>query len=273
MRNFPTFILVAAALAANTSGAQQLRPITSGAITINTRTVATGLQNPLEFVSANDGSGRFFVVEQGGRIRILKNGAIQPTPFLDISGQIKSGGEAGLLGLAFHPGFAKSASPGFRKFYTYQTEEPTGMADFTVPKSTAFANQSVIVEWKASATNSNVADRATRRDVMRIDHPQGNHNGGKIAFRPSDGSLYIATGDGGAGNDVGDGHTPGIGNAQDTSTVLGKILRIDPLAPSLTPGSSDNVSGNGSYRVPKNNPFVGSGRTRCSNMATDTAFR
>lgn len=199
-----------------------------------------------------------FVVEQGGRIKILKNGAIQPTPFLDISAQIKSGGEEGLLGLAFHPGFANAASPGFGKFYTYQTEEPTGAADFTVPKLTAFANQSVIVEWQASAANADVADLGKRRDVMRIDHPQGNHNGGKIAFRPSDGYLYIATGDGGAGNDVGDGHTPDIGNAQDTSTVLGKILRIDPLAPSLTSGSPNSVSANGSYRVPNDNPFVGS---------------
>ncbi len=74
MRKFPTFMfLAAAALVTNTSGAQQLRPITQGAITINTRTVATGLRSPLEFASANDGSGRLFIVEQGGRIRILKN--------------------------------------------------------------------------------------------------------------------------------------------------------------------------------------------------------
>ncbi len=258
MRKLPILTFWAAVLVANPSGGQQLRAITSGPITVDTRTIATGLRSPLEFVSADDGSGRLFIVEQGGRILILKNGGILPTPFLDNSAQIKSGGEAGLLGLAFHPGFGSSASPGFRKFYTYQTEEPTGTADFTVPKSTAFANQSVITEWQASAANSDVADPAKRRDVMRIDHPQGNHNGGKIAFRASDGYLYIATGDGGAGNDVGDGHTPDIGNAQDTSTVLGKILRIDPLAPSLTPGSSDNASGNGSYRVPDDNPFVGS---------------
>jgi len=257
MRKLQTFTFWAVVLVANTSSAQQLRPITSGPITIDTRTIATGLSNPLEFVSADDGSGRLFIVEQGGRILLLKNGAIRPTPFLDISTQIKSGGEAGLLGLAFHPGFANSGSPGFRKFYTYQTEEPAGPADFTVPKSTAFANQSVITEWQASSANGDVADPGTRRDVMRIDHPQGNHNGGKIAFRPSDGYLYIATGDGGAGNDVGDGHTPGIGNAQDTSTVLGKILRIDPLAPSLTPGSSDDVSQNDGYRLPDDNPFVG----------------
>jgi hypothetical protein len=91
---------------------------------------------------------------------------------------------------------------------------------------------------------------------MRIDEPEFNHNGGKLAFRASDHYLYISLGDGGAANDVGDGHTASTGNAQDLSNVLGKILRIDPLAPALTTGSSDPVSANGKYRVPVSNPFV-----------------
>ncbi|CAN5461859.1 hypothetical protein BH18VER1_BH18VER1_17210 [soil metagenome] len=257
MRKFKLVIVLAIAGLTVTSYAQRPPRIAAGLISVELHPVATGLNNPLEFVSANDGSTRFFIVEQGGRIKLLKNGAGEAVPFLDISGQIKAGGETGLLGLAFHPGFANSASPGFRKFYTYQSEQLTGSADFTVPKAGGFDNQSVITEWQVSPGNADVADPTTRRDVLRINQPQANHNGGKIAFRPSDGYLYIALGDGGAGNDVGDGHTPNLGNGRDTSNVLGSILRIDPLAPSLTAGSADAVSANGRYRVPRTNPFVG----------------
>ena len=116
-----------------------------------------------------------------------------------------------------------------------------------------------MAEWRVSAGNPDLADPASRREVLRVDEPQANHNGGKLAFRPGEPYLYISLGDGGAGNDVGDGHNPAIGNGQDLTTVLGKILRIDPLDPSLTTGSTDPVSGNGSYRVPANNPFISSG--------------
>ncbi|CAA9224693.1 MAG: hypothetical protein AVDCRST_MAG42-1358 [uncultured Chthoniobacterales bacterium] len=233
----------------------QLPSIPSGTISIELQQVATGLASPVDLVSPNDGTGRLFVVEQGGTIRVLKNGTLNASPFLNISAQIKAGGEQGLLGLAFHPGFSNSASPGFRKLYTYQTENPSTPADFTVPAS-RFENQCVVTEWQVSAANPDVVDPGTRRDVIRIDHPQGNHNGGEIGFRPSDGYLYIAIGDGGSGGDVGDGHTPNLGNAQDTSNLLGKILRIDPLAPALNP-TADPVAGNGKYRNPANNPFVG----------------
>ena len=89
--------------------------------------------------------------------------------------------------------------------------------------------------------------------------PQFNHNGGKLAFRPGEPYLYISLGDGGNANDVGDGHNTVTGNGQDLTTVLGKILRIDPLDPGLTTGSADPISANGKYRVPATNPFVGSG--------------
>jgi hypothetical protein len=91
---------------------------------------------------------------------------------------------------------------------------------------------------------------------MRIDEPQSNHNGCTLAFRPSDHYLYISLGDGGAANDAGAGHNPTTGNGQDLTTVLGKVLRVDPLAPALTPSSSDPISANGKYRVPFSNPFV-----------------
>lgn len=233
----------------------QLPSIPTGAVNVELQTVASGLSSPVDLVSANDGTGRLFIVEQGGLIRLLKNGAIASTPFLDLSARVLAGGERGLLGLAFHPGFNEPSSPGFRKLYTYTSEAVSGAADFSDNSSSD--HQSVITEWQVSSANTDTVDTSTRREVMRIDQPQSNHNGGKIAFRPSDGYLYIALGDGGASNDLGAGHTPNLGNGQDINNVLGKILRIDPLNPVATPGRTDPPSSNGKYRVPASNPFFG----------------
>jgi glucose/arabinose dehydrogenase len=233
----------------------QLPDIATGTISVEVALV-TAADSPVELVPLNDGSGRLFVVEQAGRIKILRNGATGGTPFLDIHSQIVAGGEKGLLGLAFHPGFSNPASPGFRRLYTYTTETPNGVSDFTVPMSGFRDNRCVITEWQVSPTNPDVVDLSSRREVLRIAHPQSNHNAGKIAFRTSDGYLYIAIGDGGGANDVGDGHTPNLGNGQDTTNLLGKILRIDPLAPAQNPGSTDPISANTRYRVPATNPFV-----------------
>ncbi|MGH9810922.1 MAG: PQQ-dependent sugar dehydrogenase, partial [Terriglobia bacterium] len=237
--------------------------IAKGAVRIELQQIATGLNAPNDLTSVGD--GRLFLIEQSGTIRIVKNNALLATPFLDVSARLvklsPDGDERGLLGLAFHPGFNDPSSPGFRKFYTYTSEPVNGPADFTVPKTTAFNHQSVVAEWQASAANPDVADPTTRREVVRIDEPQVNHNGGKLAFRPGESYLYISLGDGGASDDVGDGHNPIIGNGQDLTTVLGKILRIDPIDPALTPGSSDPTSANGAYRVPSSNPFISSGTT------------
>jgi glucose/arabinose dehydrogenase len=238
-----------------------LPPVGKGPIRIEVQTVATGLTAPVDFVSVNDGTGRLFIVDQTGQILILKNGQVSATPFLDVSSRLvtlqASYDERGLLGLAFHPGFSDPTSAGFRKLYTYTSEPVAGPADFTVPITGAsFNHQSVIAEWQISAGNPDVVDISTRREVMRIDEPQSNHNGGMLLFRPSDHYLYISLGDGGAAYDVGAGHNPATGNAQDLTTVLGKVLRIDPLAPAQNPGSSDPVSANGKYRVPVSNPFV-----------------
>ncbi|MGI8957433.1 MAG: PQQ-dependent sugar dehydrogenase [Chthoniobacterales bacterium] len=229
-----------------------------GPVRLELQQVAGGFNAPNDLTSVGD--GRLFVNQQGGLVRIVKNGILLATPFLDVSARlISTDGERGLLGLAFHPGYNDPSSPGFGKFYTYTSEPVAGLADFTVPKSSAFDHQSMVAEWQVSAGNPDVANPASRREVLRVDEPQANHNGGKLAFRPGEPYLYISLGDGGAGNDVGDGHNPAIGNGQDLTTVLGKILRIDPLDPSLTSGSADPVSTNGSYRVPANNPFIGSG--------------
>jgi glucose/arabinose dehydrogenase len=216
------------------------------------------LTAPNELSSVGD--GRLFVDQQNGLIRVVKNNVLLAIPFIDLSDRlIASDGERGLLGLAFHPDYNDPLRPGFGKFYTYTSEPVAGPADFTVPKSSAFDHQSVIAEWQVSAANPDVADPASRREVLRVDEPQANHNGGKLSFRPGEPYLYVSLGDGGASNDVGDGHNPAIGNGQDLTTVLGKILRLDPLDPALTAGSADPVSANGSYRVPATNPFINSG--------------
>ncbi len=229
-----------------------------GPVRIELEQIASGLTAPNDLTSVGD--GRLFVNQQTGLIRIVKDKTLLATPFLNLSSRlIATAGERGLLGFAFHPGYTNPASAGYRKFYTYTSEPVAGAADFTVPKTTAFDHQSVVAEWQASAANPDLADPASRREVLRINEPQSNHNGGKIAFRPGESYLYISLGDGGSSNDNGDGHTPGIGNGQDLTNVLGKILRIDPLDPALTGGSADPVSANGKYRVPASNPFIASG--------------
>ena len=223
------------------------------------QTVASGLTAPVDLEDAADGSGRLFVVEQTGKIKILQNGAILPTPFRDVTARLvpimPDYDERGLLGLAFDSDFNNPAGVGYHRIYTYTSEPVSGKADFSVPDREPFDCQTVIAEWQVSAADPNVIDPATRREVMRIDKPQFNHNGGHLAFGGQDHLLYISLGDGGNANDVGAGHNARIGNGQDTTVVLGKMLRIDPRDPALTPGSAGRVSRNGKYRVPRSNPF------------------
>jgi glucose/arabinose dehydrogenase len=234
--------------------------IEKGSIELRFSTLASGLTAPLEVSSPADGSGRLFIVQQTGQILILQDGAILPTPFLDVTDRLvpldPNFDERGLLGFAFHPDFNNASAPGFHKIYTYTSEPVDGPADFTVPNPKPFDHQSVIAEWQVSATNPDMIDPSTRREVVRIDEPQFNHNGGQLAFRASDHYLYISLGDGGNANDVGDGHNPNKGNGQDKTNVLGKLLRIDPLDPALTMDSPDPISANGKYRIPRRNPFV-----------------
>ncbi len=242
-----------------------LPPIQQGGIQLKLQPVASGLTAPIEISSPADGSGRLFIVQQTGQIRILKGRRIVAEPFLDLLSRLvtlmPAYDERGLLGFAFHPDFNNASAPGFHKIYTYTSEPVSGPADFTVPNPNPFDHQSVIAEWKVSNNNPDRIDPASRREVVRIDEPQFNHNGGQLAFRPSDRYLYVSFGDGGNANDVGDGHNPNKGNGQDLSTVLGKMLRIDPLDPALTTGSPDPISANGKYRVPATNPFVGQPKT------------
>jgi glucose/arabinose dehydrogenase len=148
---------------------------------------------------AGDGSGRLFVVEQAGRIRIVESGAVLEPPFLDLKNLVKSGGERGLLGLAFHPDFATN-----RRFFVDYTREPDGAT--------------VIAEHHAGTDSANRAD-PLGRVLLTVAQPFSNHNGGMLAFGP-DGDLYIGLGDGGSGGDPGN-------RAQNPNELLGKILRID----------------------------------------------
>lgn len=232
--------------------ADPLPPVPKGNLTIELQTVATGLAAPLGVTEPDDGSGRLLIYDQGGTVTLVLNGVKQPTPFLDVSDRLVPLGlfpplnydERGLLGLACHPNFA--ANP---KIYTYTTEPAgSGVADFTTTEPVSgFDHQNVVAEWTVSATDPNVIDPASRREILRIDHPAFNHDGGTLRFGP-DGMLYISIGDGGEGDDQGAGHHEEDGNAQQLDSVYGKILRID------VDGSD---SANGRYGIPPDNPFVG----------------
>lgn len=185
--------------------------------TISLQQVLTGLSSPVNITHAGDGSGRMFIVEQAGRVLIYKNGSLLGTPFLDIRSKVSSGGERGLLSVAFHPQFESN-----RRFFVYYTSRPNG--------------DIAISEFAASTGNPDIAD-TTERVMMTVSHSTySNHNGGQVQFGP-DGYLYIGTGDGGGGGDP-------LGSGQNINTLLGKILRID-------------VNGVLPYAIPTTNPYVG----------------
>ncbi|MGI0488478.1 PQQ-dependent sugar dehydrogenase [Pantanalinema rosaneae CENA516] len=179
--------------------------------------IVSGVRSPTFITHAGDGSDRVFVVEQGGRIQILQNGSFLPTPFLDISSRVQTGGEQGLLSVAFSPNYATNG-----QFYVYYTNR---------------SGNNVVARYQISS-NGNVADPASEQIVITINHPTyTNHNGGQLAFG-QDGYLYIGTGDGGGGGDPNN-------NAQNPNSLLGKILRIDVESPGTT-----------TYTIPTTNPFL-----------------
>lgn len=189
--------------------------------------VSNNIPQPVAMNVARDGSNRLFICEKFGRVWMVQNGKSSEKPFLDVSDEIVKVNpgydERGLLGIAFHPDFKTN-----RKFYVY----------YSVPSLTEGSNhKSRISEFQVAANNAGMADKSTKRVLMEIEQPESNHNGGDMVFGP-DGYLYVALGDGGGG---GDKHGT-IGNGQNLTTLLGKIIRID-------------VNGN-PYSVPKDNPFV-----------------
>jgi glucose/arabinose dehydrogenase len=181
--------------------------------------VASGLSAPLRVTAPAGDFERIFVVEQGGQVRIVKNGLLQGGSFLNLSGRISSGGERGLLGLAFHPDYARNG----RFFVNY----------------TDLSGNTVVSELRVSSA-PDVANAGSERILLRQTQPYANHNGGHLAFSPIDGALYLGLGDGGGGGDP-------ENVAQNDGTFLGKILRIDVDA--KDPGKE--------YAVPPDNPFAG----------------
>jgi glucose/arabinose dehydrogenase len=194
--------------------------LSSGQLTV--QRITGGLSSPLGVVNAGDGSGRLFIVQRGGTVRVVKGWTLQAGSFLNIATKVAAGGERGLLGLAFHPDFETN-----RYLYAYYTRASDG--DIILSRFTA-----------NSAGTS--ASSGTELILLRIEHSANtNHNGGDLAFGP-DGYLYAAVGDGGGSGDPGN-------NGQDKEVLLGKVLRIDVNGTGSGP--------NDAYGIPADNPFVG----------------
>jgi len=245
-------------------------PINASGTKITLEQVASGLVAPNKGVVAPGLPNHLFVVDQPGQIWAVNLMTGLRTLFLDVSSRLVSLGvlgpntfdERGFLGLAFHPNFQQNGL-----LYTY-TSEPTGPPPTfptTLPAGTAPDHQNVVAEWQAvnPANPGAGANLMSRKELLRVDWPQFNHDGGDLAFGP-DGFLYISMGDGGGADDadgqefvVADGALPanttpivghqGDGNAQKLNTPLGKILRIDV---------NGNNSSNGQYGIPADNPFI-----------------
>jgi glucose/arabinose dehydrogenase len=192
-------------------------PPLGAAPTIGLETVVEGLDHPLEVASRPGDPDSIFVVEQAGRIRIVRDGTLLPEPFLDISGIVRAGGEQGLLGLAFSP-------TGDGRFFVYYTE---------------LRGTQVVASYRTSL-DADAADPDSGTIVVRMADQFSNHNGGALVFGP-DGYLYVATGDGGGGGDP-------LGSGRSLTTLLAKVLRLDV---DVAAGSDPP------YAVPRDNPFVG----------------
>jgi glucose/arabinose dehydrogenase len=178
--------------------------------------ISSGLTAPV-FLTQPINDGRIFVVEQPGRIRVIRNGVLQAAPFLDLTSRVLFGGERGLLSVAFHPQYASN-----HFFYVYFTTQTSG---------------DIRIERFTTTTNPEVADPASSKLILTVAHSsQSNHNGGLLTFGP-DGMLYAGLGDGGGGGDP-------LGNGQNFNALLGSLLRID-------------VDNGDPYAIPATNPFVG----------------
>lgn len=204
--------------------------------TIGLELVADELTNPVALVEAPDGSGRLFIVDQVGVIRVVRSDRAVEEPFLDLRDAVvplmPEFDERGLLGLAFHPDFATNG----RVFVYYSAPLRPGAP-------AGFDHTARLSEFSAQRRSDRL-DRASERVLLEIDKPQFNHNGGTLLFGP-DGMLYLSVGDGGGADDVGPGHAP-EGNGQSVDTLLGKVLRID-------------VNRGQPYAIPQGNPFAGGG--------------
>ena len=194
--------------------------------------IVDGLERPVGLVQADDNSGRLFVLEQAGLIRVIANGALQQEPYIDIRSEVGSqGNEQGLLGMAFHPRFAENGY-----FFINYTD---------------LDGNTNIARFSASPGNPEIADPQSEVRLLFIEQPYQNHNGGSVVFGP-DGYLYLGLGDGGSAGDP-------QGNAQWTGTHLGKILRLD-------------VNSGDPYAIPVDNPFAEGGNNPQGGLAEIWAY-
>jgi glucose/arabinose dehydrogenase len=198
-------------------------PLPSGPDALALEPVADGLDAPIGIANAGDGSGRLYVLEQAGRVRVIEvNGDLRDEPFVDLQGRIQLAFEQGLLGIAFHPDYSSN-----RRVFVHYSRAGDGAT--------------VVSELRASG-DGRTADPGSERVLLTQAQPFTNHNGGQLAFGP-DGYLYLGLGDGGSGGDP-------FGNAQNTDVLLGKILRLDVDSP---------PDGDRGYAIPPDNPFASQG--------------
>ena len=209
---------------------------------ISLEKIADGFSSPMMIAVLDDGSGRMAVVDQIGIVKMVTpDKKVLDVPFLDVRDrmvQLSPGyDERGLLSLAFHPDFKNNG----RVFVYYSAPLRSG-----APAGWSCTNR--LSEFRVIPGNPDEVDMNSEKVLLTIDKPYPNHNGGPLLFGPDDGYLYLALGDGGRADDTGTGHTPGIGNAQDGTTLLGKIIRIDIDKPG---------EGVKKYAIPPDNPFIG----------------
>lgn len=193
----------------------------SASLPIALELVTADMFAPVDLADPNDGSGRLFVVEQPGTIMILQDGALVDAPFLDLSAEVSTDSEQGLLGMALHPDFAGNG----RLFVNFTDAD----------------GATRIVEYRVDPGDPSRVDTASARTILTVPQPYPNHNGGGVVFGP-DGMLYIGLGDGGSGGDP-------EGHGQNPDTLLGTILRID----------IDDIPSGAAYGIPADNPFVAGG--------------
>jgi glucose/arabinose dehydrogenase len=221
---FSLAILVSAMTSADTAQAQDAA-FDPSAFSVALEPVASGLDEPVYITGPDDGSGRLFVVERPGTIRIIRDGEVQEEPFLDITDLVESGySEQGLLSVAFPDDFAETG-----EFCVYYTARPAGEG----------VGNNTVARFQVTADDPDLADPASGEILLSLPDGRVNHNGGQLQFGP-DGYLYVSLGDGGGGGDP-------DGNGQNPATLFGSILRIDP-------GSEIEP-----YGIPPDNPFADGG--------------
>jgi glucose/arabinose dehydrogenase len=216
----------------------------AAALDVKVEVIADGLQSPIDLKEAPDGTGRIFIMEQTGAIRVVNaDGTMRPEPYLDLRAKIVKQyvrfDERGTLGFAFHPDYKNNGL-----VYVHSSREI--VREMEGLRHEIFGNHTTYISEFKVSDNPNVADASSERVLMTVEQPQFNHNGGAMEFGP-DGMLYISLGDGGFADDWGWGHNKKIGNGQDLSNLLGKILRIDVNS------KSEGLE----YGIPSDNPFAG----------------